>query len=291
MSASERLPRPPVDRRPRHRLEKRPRPRDPVLQLGEAPLLVGEGARSRPRRSCTAANFAVSLARCTCPASVSMSGASRASSSSAAAIPAASAWAGPSPAPPRACPSPRRKHRHGDVVERDRHRLFLSGAARRAGGDTPPPAAGKGGAVSVSAQPRARLRRALRLTPRRSGQPPPLSPIWSGLRPPGEPHGPHPDHLRPALHQRRQAPRATSSAASSRPTSTPATCAPAATRCCFICATDEHGTPAELAAAEAGEPVADYCARLWQVQKRPRRRLPPLLRPLRPLLPPAEPPR
>ena len=35
----------------------------------------------------------------------------------------------------------------------------------------------------------------------------------------------------------------------------------------LICATDEHGTPAELAAAKAGEPVADYCARLWQVQK------------------------
>ncbi len=35
----------------------------------------------------------------------------------------------------------------------------------------------------------------------------------------------------------------------------------------LICATDEHGTPAELAAAAAGEPVADYCARLWQVQK------------------------
>jgi methionyl-tRNA synthetase len=27
----------------------------------------------------------------------------------------------------------------------------------------------------------------------------------------------------------------------------------------FICATDEHGTPAELAAAEAGLPVADFC--------------------------------
>jgi methionyl-tRNA synthetase len=35
----------------------------------------------------------------------------------------------------------------------------------------------------------------------------------------------------------------------------------------FICATDEHGTPAELAAAKTGEPVADYCARLWTVQK------------------------
>src|SRR5690348_2315383 len=27
----------------------------------------------------------------------------------------------------------------------------------------------------------------------------------------------------------------------------------------YICATDEHGTPAELAAADAGLPVADYC--------------------------------
>jgi methionyl-tRNA synthetase len=35
----------------------------------------------------------------------------------------------------------------------------------------------------------------------------------------------------------------------------------------LICATDEHGTPAELAAAKAGEPVADYCARLWRIQK------------------------
>ncbi len=35
----------------------------------------------------------------------------------------------------------------------------------------------------------------------------------------------------------------------------------------LICATDEHGTPAELAAAKTGEPVADYCARMWAVQK------------------------
>ncbi|MFA5538547.1 MAG: methionine--tRNA ligase [Gemmobacter sp.] len=35
----------------------------------------------------------------------------------------------------------------------------------------------------------------------------------------------------------------------------------------FICATDEHGTPAELAAAKAGKPVADYCAEMWTVQK------------------------
>ncbi|EPX85078.1 methionyl-tRNA synthetase [Rubellimicrobium thermophilum DSM 16684] len=34
----------------------------------------------------------------------------------------------------------------------------------------------------------------------------------------------------------------------------------------FLCATDEHGTPAELAAAKAGEPVADYCRRMHAVQ-------------------------
>ncbi|TNC49372.1 methionine--tRNA ligase [Rubellimicrobium rubrum] len=34
----------------------------------------------------------------------------------------------------------------------------------------------------------------------------------------------------------------------------------------FLCATDEHGTPAELAAAKAGEPVAEYCARMHAVQ-------------------------
>ncbi len=35
----------------------------------------------------------------------------------------------------------------------------------------------------------------------------------------------------------------------------------------FICATDEHGTPAELAAAKAGKPVAEFCEEMWQVQK------------------------
>ena len=35
----------------------------------------------------------------------------------------------------------------------------------------------------------------------------------------------------------------------------------------FICATDEHGTPAELAAAKADKPVAEFCADMWQVQK------------------------
>ncbi|MEL7405085.1 MAG: methionine--tRNA ligase, partial [Pseudomonadota bacterium] len=34
----------------------------------------------------------------------------------------------------------------------------------------------------------------------------------------------------------------------------------------FLCATDEHGTPAELAAAKAGKPVAEYCAEMWKVQ-------------------------
>ncbi|MDD9722406.1 methionine--tRNA ligase [Sulfitobacter sp. PR48] len=36
----------------------------------------------------------------------------------------------------------------------------------------------------------------------------------------------------------------------------------------FLCATDEHGTPAELAAAKAGKPVAEYCAEMHQVQAR-----------------------
>ena len=34
----------------------------------------------------------------------------------------------------------------------------------------------------------------------------------------------------------------------------------------FLCATDEHGTPAELAAAKADQPVADYCADMHTVQ-------------------------
>jgi methionyl-tRNA synthetase len=34
----------------------------------------------------------------------------------------------------------------------------------------------------------------------------------------------------------------------------------------FICATDEHGTPAELAAAKAKKPVAEYCAEMHEVQ-------------------------
>jgi len=34
----------------------------------------------------------------------------------------------------------------------------------------------------------------------------------------------------------------------------------------FLCATDEHGTPAELAAAKAGKPVAEFCAEMHEVQ-------------------------
>ena len=36
----------------------------------------------------------------------------------------------------------------------------------------------------------------------------------------------------------------------------------------FLCATDEHGTPAKLAAAKAGKPVAEYCAEMHEVQAR-----------------------
>ena len=34
----------------------------------------------------------------------------------------------------------------------------------------------------------------------------------------------------------------------------------------FLCSTDEHGTPAELAAAKAGKPVAEFCAEMHDVQ-------------------------
>ncbi len=34
----------------------------------------------------------------------------------------------------------------------------------------------------------------------------------------------------------------------------------------FLCATDEHGTPAEIAAQKAGKPVAEYCAEMYAVQ-------------------------
>ena len=36
----------------------------------------------------------------------------------------------------------------------------------------------------------------------------------------------------------------------------------------FICATDEHGTPAELAAKNKGIPVEDFCKEMWLMQKK-----------------------
>lgn len=35
----------------------------------------------------------------------------------------------------------------------------------------------------------------------------------------------------------------------------------------YICGTDEHGTPAEIAAAEAGKPVEQYCHEMFDVQR------------------------
>mgnify|MGYP003326466373 CR=1 FL=1 len=35
----------------------------------------------------------------------------------------------------------------------------------------------------------------------------------------------------------------------------------------FICATDEHGTPAELAAIENKKSTEEYCSGMWQPQK------------------------
>ena len=35
----------------------------------------------------------------------------------------------------------------------------------------------------------------------------------------------------------------------------------------FICATDEHGTPAELAASKADKPVEEYCQEMYEIQK------------------------
>ena len=35
----------------------------------------------------------------------------------------------------------------------------------------------------------------------------------------------------------------------------------------FICATDEHGTPAELAAAKENKPIEQFCAEMYKIQK------------------------
>ena len=82
---------------------------------------------------------------------------------------------------------------------------------------------------------------------------------------------------------------ATWSGRCSRPTSTPGTCASAGHEVLYICATDEHGTPAELAAKEAGLPVAEFCRSQHEVQKDDLRRLRAVLRPLRAQLVAAEP--
>ena len=36
----------------------------------------------------------------------------------------------------------------------------------------------------------------------------------------------------------------------------------------FICATDEHGTPAELAAANVNKPIEQFCAEMYKIQKK-----------------------
>jgi hypothetical protein len=56
----------------------------------------------------------------------------------------------------------------------------------------------------------------------------------------------------------------------------------------FLCATDEHGTPAELAAAKAGKPVAEYCAEMWGAGANSAAASA-CLRPFRALVEPAEP--
>jgi methionyl-tRNA synthetase len=35
----------------------------------------------------------------------------------------------------------------------------------------------------------------------------------------------------------------------------------------FICGTDDHGTPAEIAASEQGKEVSDFCEEMYQKQK------------------------
>ena len=57
----------------------------------------------------------------------------------------------------------------------------------------------------------------------------------------------------------------------------------------FICATDEHGTPAEIAALEAGVPVAEYCAQQHEIQAADLPRFPAVVRLFRAQLVAAEP--
>jgi hypothetical protein len=78
-------------------------------------------------------------------------------------------------------------------------------------------------------------------------------------------HGTHPDHLRDPLYQRDQASGQPRRLAAARRSLCPLLRA-RGHEVLFLCATDEHGTPAELAAAKAGKPVAEYCAEMWEVQ-------------------------
>ena len=85
-----------------------------------------------------------------------------------------------------------------------------------------------------------------------------------------------PDHLRPALHQRRQASGQPGRLACCRPMSTPASSAPRGREVLFICATDEHGTPAELAAPRPARMCAATATSSTRAQ-------PDIVPPLRPL--------
>ena len=69
-----------------------------------------------------------------------------------------------------------------------------------------------------------------------------------------------------------------------RPTSSPAFCRARGYETLCICATDEHGTPAELAALEAGQDVAAYCAEQHAIQKDLGDALRSVLGPFRPLV-------
>ena len=97
--------------------------------------------------------------------------------------------------------------------------------------------------------------------------------IWPVPVPPDEErHGPHPDHLGPAVHQRHQAPGQPGRARCCRPTSTPASSAPRATRCSTSAPPTSTARPAELAAAAAGQDVAHLLRRAARAPARRRPR-------------------
>jgi hypothetical protein len=101
-------------------------------------------------------------------------------------------------------------------------------------------------------------------------------------------HGTHPDHFGDPLHQRDQAPGQPVGSASCRPTSMPATCARAATRCCSL----RHRRtrhPRRAGRRQGGQAVAEYTAPRCGRSRMSWPGLPPVLRPFRPLLQPAEP--